>query len=69
MIMTPENVTWESANLFIERQTVQIEETWHSSRPMPRARAMGLKGEPKRRDYSRLTEEQRDALFALRGRW
>jgi len=48
-----EEIRWEDANKFIERQTKEIEREFKTSRPKPRNRAMGFRGDDwPRRIYS-----------------
>lgn len=42
-----QQVTWVSANAFIEQQTRDIEREFKCSRPRPRSRAMGFSGAEK----------------------
>jgi hypothetical protein len=41
----PDDINWQSANDFIEKQTRDIEREFKTSRPKPRNRHMGFKGE------------------------
>lgn len=43
------DVHWESAQKFIERQTVEIMREFKTSRPRPRNKRMGFRDEPRRR--------------------
>ena len=44
-MISEDDITWVSGNDFVARQTIQLEKTFHSSRPKPRNRVMGFKDE------------------------
>lgn len=53
-----DNIRWVSAHLLSEAITKQLEREYASSRPRPRNRAMGFRGEDK-------VKKRRDQTIAL----